>query len=110
MKFYIKIIIIFLSALMTSCIVINIAKRDTIKITKCSMHHVTLKKTLVRTHYGKTFRYTNTTLYPYMKRRAELGCLYPVWPIRRLAITLTCDSCTLLYKKWKVNRKEQGDF
>lgn len=110
MKFYIRTIIIFLSTLLTSCIVINIAKRDNIKTTKCSMHNVTLRKTLVRTHYGKTYRHANTALYPYMKRRAELGCLYPIWPIRRLAITLTCDSCTRLYKKWKANHKEQGDF
>ena len=96
--------------MLTSCIVINLAKRDSKEHTKCSIHNVKLKKTLVRIHYGKTFRYTNTALFPYMKRPAELGCLYPIWPIRRLAITATCDSCTMLYKKWKANRKEQGDF
>ncbi len=69
-----------------------------------------LNKTMVRTDYGPEYRWSNTTNFPYMKRCAEMGKVRPIWPIHRLAIILTCDSCTMLNKKWVKKRKKDGDF
>lgn len=109
-RFYIRIISIVLPSLLSSCVVINLTKHSNETVTKCSIHNEVLEKALVQAHYGKTRIYTNTTLFPYSKKPAEMGCLCPIWPSRRLAIVLTCDSCTMLYRKWKLNRKENGDF
>ena len=109
-KYFIKIVILLATLVFTSCIVINLTKQNNTTLTKCTKHNFVLKKKLVTVQYGKIFNYYNTTLYPFVKRKAALGCMRPIWPIKSLAITFTCDSCTIMHKNWLKNRKENGDF
>lgn len=103
MKFYF-LTTLFLLTLLTSCVVINLTKQQ--KMTKCSKHNVILKKTLVQTHYGNAFHCGYDILfysYPNRKKAEDMGSLRPMWPIHRLALVLTCDSCTKMYKIHKQN-------
>jgi len=51
-----------------------------------------MKKALVGTRYGK-IAYEYSLIYPNAKRRKPMGCVLPIWPIRRLAIIYHCSSC-----------------
>ena len=39
-----------------------------------------------------------------------MGCLYPVFPVHRLAKVFVCDSCTMLNRQRAAELKAEGDF
>ena len=95
MRHFLTVIILSLS--LQSCVVLNATRR--IESSKCSLHKTEMKKALVGTRYGKGCFSDNTEEYPNAKTKVCMGCVVPIWPIKRLALTYHCEKCNMIKKR-----------
>jgi hypothetical protein len=95
-----KLILFFLLALLSSCLVEN-AVRGSDRM--CKLHHTRMHKTLVRTCFGyAAYEHSDS---PHAKREENLGCVRPLWPNRRMALIYHCPVCDGI-KKAKGNKND----
>jgi hypothetical protein len=85
---------LFSICMLQSCIVYNSARRQDTNI--CSTHKTKMTKTIVKTRFGKPRLPCSYAGSPNAKRAKCMGCLKPVFPIRRLAIIYHCSECDSL--------------
>lgn len=79
-----------------SCVVYNATKYQ--ESNSCELHNEKMKKNLVGTRYGKPIKPCTNDSCPNAKRKKCMGCVIPIWPIRRMAIVYHCKSCDKIKK------------
>ena len=89
--------------ILNSCAVLNMTPKDGSKL--CDEHGQTMKKSIVKVHYGRACSDRNTSGYPNAKCVKCMGCVVRS-PRYRYAIIWTCSTCTKLKRKHK---REQMD-
>lgn len=80
-----------------SCVIHNEIKSH--ENIMCGLHNEKMKKTFVRTIYGKQINPCTNDRYPNAKRKKCMGCVVPIWPAKRIAYTYHCKSCDRLKKE-----------
>ena len=95
---------LMMSVTLQSCIVYNSTKRQDTNI--CRVHQIKMKKALVGTRFGRGCHTGNTPEFPNAKTKKCMGCVVPIWPIKRLAIKYHCKECNKLKKK-SLNQEEK---